>query len=36
MTELDESNSEDLLIVAVETLYEVKLYDFSVLNPINF
>ena len=36
MTELDENNSEDLLIIAIETLYEVKLYDFSVLNPVNF
>jgi hypothetical protein len=36
MTELDENNAEDILIIAIETLYEVKIYDFNVLNPINF
>ena len=36
MTELDENNAEDILIIAIETLYEVKLYDFNVLNPVNF
>ena len=36
ITELDRKNAEDILIIAVETLYEVKLYDFTVLNPINF
>ena len=36
MTELDRKNAEDILIIAVETLYEVKLYDFTVLNPVNF
>ena len=36
MTELDEQNAHDVLIVAIETLYEVKMYDFSVLNPVNF
>jgi len=29
-------NAEDVLIVAIETLYEVKMHEFSVLNPINF
>jgi len=36
MSELDETNAEDLLIIAIETLYEVKMYDFTILNPINF
>ena len=36
MSELDEANAEDMLIVAIETLYDVKLYDWNVLNPINF
>lgn len=33
---MDRKNAEDILIIAVETLYEVKLYDFTVLNPVNF
>ena len=36
MTELDEQNAHDILVIAIETLYEVKMYDFSVLNPVNF
>ena len=36
MTDLDRKNAEDVLIIAVSTLYEVKMYDFTVLNPINF
>ena len=36
MSELDETNAEDLLIIAIEILYEVKMYDFTILNPINF
>ena len=36
LTDLDRKNAEDVLIIAVSTLYEVKMYDFTVLNPINF
>jgi hypothetical protein len=36
MTEMDEKNAEDILVIAIETLYDVKLYDWNVLNPINF
>ena len=36
MTELDRKNAEDILIIAVSTLYEIKMYDYTVLNPVNF
>ena len=36
MTALDKKNAEDMVIIAVECLYEIKLYDFTVFNPINF
>ena len=36
LTELDKKNAEDILIIAIETIYELKVYDWTVLNPINF
>ena len=36
LTGLDRKNAEDMVIVAIECMYEVKIYDFSVFNPINF
>jgi len=36
MTDLDLKNAETTLMIAVEVLYEIKMYDFTVLNPINF
>lgn len=36
LTDLDCKNAEDVAIIALECLYEIKIYDFSVLNPINF
>ena len=36
LTDLDRKNAEDMVIIAIECLYEVKMYDFSVFNPINF
>ena len=36
LTELDKSNAEDILIIAVETLYSIKVYDWTMLNPVNF
>ena len=35
LTELDQKNAEDVLIIALETIYELKLYDWTMLNPIN-
>ena len=35
-TEIDAHNLEDLVIIAVELLNEVKQFDPSVLNPVNF
>ena len=35
LTDLDKKNAEDILIIAVETIYEIKLYDWTALNPIN-
>ena len=35
LTDLDRKNAEDMVIIAIECLYEVKIYDWSVLNPIN-
>ena len=35
-TDLDRKQAEDLVIMAIECLYEVKLYDYQVFNPINF
>lgn len=28
-------NAEDILIIALETIYEIKMYDWTMLNPIN-
>ena len=36
MSEEDKKNAEDMVIIAVELLYEVKIYDYTVFNPINF
>ena len=35
LTDLDKKNAEDMVLIAIECLYEVKMYDFSVLSPIN-
>ena len=35
LTELDQKNAEDILIIALETIYEIKLYDWTMLNPVN-
>jgi len=36
LTEVDKGNAEDILIIAVEMLNEVKEFDPTVMNPINF
>ena len=36
LSDLDRKNAEDMVLISLECLYEVKLYDFTVLNPINF
>ena len=36
LTELDLRNAEDMVIIAIELLYEIKIYDFSVVNPVNY
>ena len=36
LSELDRKNAEDMVHIAIEILYEIKMYDFTVLNPINF
>ena len=36
LSELDLKNAEDMVLIAVECLYEVKKYDFTQLTPINF
>jgi hypothetical protein len=36
LTELDIVNSEDLLIIAVSIMLEIKVFDSTVLNPYNF
>ena len=36
LTDLDRKNAEDCIIIAIECLYEVKMYDYTVFNPINF
>ena len=33
---VDLKNAEDILLIAIELQYETKLYDWSILNPINF
>ena len=36
LSPLDLRHAEDMVIIACEVLYEVKKYDFTVFNPINF
>ena len=33
---VDMKNAEDILVIAIEFLYEVKIFDWTVLNPVNF
>lgn len=35
-TSNDKCNLQDLIIIACEILYTLKIYDWSVMNPINF
>ena len=35
LNDLDRKNAEDILIIAVETTYEIKLYDWTMVNPVN-
>jgi len=35
LSDLDQMNAEDILIIAVETIYEVKLFDWTMVNPVN-
>lgn len=32
----DRNNLDDLIIIASELLYDIKIYEWSVLNPVNF
>jgi hypothetical protein len=36
LTENDKQNLDDIIVVAAELLYEVNIYEWSVLNPVNF
>ena len=36
MTDNDFQNTDDLIVICCEVLYSMKLYDWSVLNPVNF
>lgn len=36
MTDLDLRNLDDLIVIGVEILHETKLFDQTVLNPVNF
>ena len=36
LTNYDRDNLDDLIVVAAELLYEVKIYEWSVLNPVTF
>jgi len=36
LSDLDKKNALDMALLSIECLYEVKIYDFSVFNPINF
>ena len=36
LSDLDKKNAEDIVLIAIECLYEIKMYDFTVFNPINF
>ena len=33
---VDMKNAEDILLIAIEFLYETKNFDWTILNPINF
>ena len=36
LSDNDRVNLDDVIVVAAELLYEVKIYEWSVLNPVNF
>lgn len=36
LTNIDKNNLDDIIVVAAELLYEIKIYEWSVLNPVNF
>jgi hypothetical protein len=36
LSDLDFKNLDDMIIIAVEILHQAKLFDPSVLNPINY
>ena len=36
ITDMDYKNFEDIIVVAIELIHDVKMFDQSVLNPINF
>lgn len=36
LTPVDKQNFEDVLVIAYQLLTESKMYDFTVINPINF
>ena len=36
MSQLDVNNSEDILIIAIELLSEVKIWEKTVFSPVNF
>jgi hypothetical protein len=36
LTDIDRVNLDDIIIVAIEILQEIKIYEQSVLSPINF
>ena len=36
LNEVDLKNAEDIIIIAIELCYEAKLFDWTVLNPVNF
>ena len=36
LTLLDRKNAEDMVIIAIECLYEIKIYDYTAFNPVNF
>jgi hypothetical protein len=36
MSDIDRNNLDDLIIIASELLYEIKIYEWSVLNPVNY
>jgi hypothetical protein len=36
LTDNDRNNLDDLIVLASELLYDIKIYEWSVLNPVNF